>query len=192
MSVTDIDWEPCLLIPSRNTDDVTVRNRISNSSTISRNRWDTPEHQERLRISDQAQRDATVCGRCGGAIPSNAPVALQQQYRFPGAYQAHETTTCVACAAEWLSKAQPYCEACPHCGRPIYRRRWTGRRFCCDRCRCLAASARRSASSRAQRTKPCDVCGRSFTAPRDDAITCSAACRQRAYRRRHRTTERDQ
>jgi predicted nucleic acid-binding Zn ribbon protein len=35
-----------------------------------------------------------------------------------------------------------------------------------------------------EETPVCEVCGEALTATRGDAKTCSAACRQKAYRRR--------
>lgn len=141
-----------------------------------------PSVYDGIRRSLDAQRYAEICGRCGSAIPSGAPIALQQR-----AYSAGRVTAvmcCVSCAERWLGQHRPPQESCPHCRRPVYRRRPHGRLFCCDRCAWLAASARRRARTALRREKACAVCGHSFTAMRVDARTCSPACRQRDYRRR--------
>ncbi len=39
-------------------------------------------------------------------------------------------------------------------------------------------------TQRCGRRKPCEVCGSVFAANRNDAKTCGAACRQKAYRTR--------
>jgi len=129
-----------------------------------------------------AQRYAEICGSCGFPIPSGAPVALQQRDYRSG--RARRVTCCLSCAERWLVQQCPPLESCPHCRRPVYRRRPQGRLFCCDRCAWLAASARRRARTAERREKVCAVCGHAFTAKRADARTCSPACRQRDHRRR--------
>jgi hypothetical protein len=76
---------------------------------------------------------------------------------------------------------------CEQCGKP-----WPGfgadlskrRRFCSSRC---AAAARRQ-RQRKWRDDPepreCGGCGSEFRPKRRDAMYCSVACKQRAYRRR--------
>lgn len=167
----------------RNAPAVTDTSRGVNSPILSR--YARPSEHHTWQLAREAQRDARVCGNCGAAIPPDAPIALQQLYRGPGAGLGSELTTCLSCATPWIERARPYREACPHCRRQVYRRRFTGRLFCSDRCRWLAASAKRSARRAVLRTKPCAVCSRSFMPPRRDAVTCSPACRQRAYRQRH-------
>lgn len=78
---------------------------------------------------------------------------------------------------------------CETCGREVHnelnrrRRRHT---FCCQACAIKAQSAR----ARQRRTeargasKPCTICGEHFEPTRKDSCYCSAACRQKAYRRR--------
>ena len=60
-------------------------------------------------------------------------------------------------------------------------------RFCSDRCRWTYHNRRRHQRTAADRERVCEVCGNEFTATRRDAKTCSAACKQRAYRQRART-----
>ena len=44
--------------------------------------------------------------------------------------------------------------------------------------------AERDMIADARRHLTCEICGRSFSAPRVDARYCGSACRQKAYRRR--------
>ena len=141
-----------------------------------------PSAYDGIRRSLDARRYGEICGRCGSAIPSGAPIALQQRVYRAG--RAEMVTCCVSCAEHWLARQCPPQESCPHCRRPVYRRRPHGRLFCCNRCAWLAASARRRARTAQRREKVCAVCGRAFTGKRVDALTCSPACRQRAYCRR--------
>lgn len=183
--VTDADLRSESKIDSRHAPAVTGPDWRAYSPTTSRHA--RPSSYEGLSLTFDAQRYADVCGKCGATIPPDAPVALNQRVRKSGASLCHQTTLCLTCAAYWMEKARPQRETCRQCQRPIYRRRWNCRRFCCDRCAWLAASATRTARGAAERAKHCVVCGQSFTAPRRDARTCSPACRQRAYRQRRPT-----
>jgi hypothetical protein len=76
--------------------------------------------------------------------------------------------------------------ACVGCGRhvvyaPCDLARWW-HLHCSERCREKFYRARRAAMK--PRTKICAVCGKGFTPPRNDAKTCSPACRQKSYRQR--------
>jgi predicted nucleic acid-binding Zn ribbon protein len=60
---------------------------------------------------------------------------------------------------------------------------------CSDRCRIAIynANAREKLNERGERPvpkHPCVICGEPFTPKRSDAIYCSAACKQRGYRRK--------
>lgn len=69
---------------------------------------------------------------------------------------------------------------CTVCGRIV-----TGRnKYCSDRCRNDAYLERRRQRHAASLRKTCAVCGKPFTAKRADAIYCSPACKQAAYRGR--------
>lgn len=58
------------------------------------------------------------------------------------------------------------------------RGRWAGWCWAC------AGDAQRNEQRRPRQTRPCATCGKPFTGTRSDVIHCSAACRQRAYRKR--------
>jgi hypothetical protein len=158
---------------------VTAFDSPAGGPTTTRNGPRRPSAHDGLRRELDAQRYAEICGRCAATIPTDAPVALQHPCYTAG--RRRRVTTCLSCAARWLAEYRPPQEACPHCHRPVYRREPRGRLFCCDRCAWLAASARRRAKT-ARREKTCAACGRSFTATRVDARTCSPACRQKDYR----------
>ena len=69
---------------------------------------------------------------------------------------------------------------CTVCGRIV-----TGRKkYCSYRCRNDAYLERRRQRHAASLRKTCAVCGKPFTAKRMDAMYCSPACKQTAYRGR--------
>lgn len=72
-------------------------------------------------------------------------------------------------------------ERCLECGMALSSNR---SRFCSDRCRWTHHNRRRRENTEANRQKVCEACGSAFVAKRSDARTCSAACRQKARRRR--------
>lgn len=84
------------------------------------------------------------------------------------------------------------------CGRSVYSRRHQSRghldgyrytyqrAYCCDDHRAEQVNAARRAARERRRRTVCTVCGDTFTPPRSDGRYCSAACRQKAYRRRAR------
>jgi hypothetical protein len=86
---------------------------------------------------------------------------------------------------------------CLVCARPVVNERnWRrGRTFCSKRCGdAYWTDWRREQRADAMaeaRQKRCLVCDEVFDATRQDAVTCSPACRQRAYRLRRALTERD-
>lgn len=69
---------------------------------------------------------------------------------------------------------------CEACDRPMgMERRMVGT----QRWRC-SPECRHARSPRPTYEQACTICGNTFTARRDDAETCSSACRQKSYRRR--------
>jgi hypothetical protein len=82
-----------------------------------------------------------------------------------------------------------YCETCDR--KVVWEeskrdRRGGGRLyvFCSERYARDIYRQIRNARNAEAREKPCEVCGERFTATRRDAKTCSAACKQKAYRQR--------
>ena len=93
---------------------------------------------------------------------------------------------------EWLGcpdcfeVREQYVKPCEGCGRKV-----VGSRFCNFRCRAHYYNAPAAARRKAQRLEArqdmvCVQCGKTFTPRRSDAKTCSAACKQKAYRQRQR------
>jgi hypothetical protein len=81
--------------------------------------------------------------------------------------------------------------ACQWCGGQVFctggwaaRRMLPRKKYCSGRCSIDAYLARRRERRAQAREKTCEVCAKEFTAKRRDAKTCSAACKQKAYRRR--------
>jgi hypothetical protein len=99
--------------------------------------------------------------------------------------------------------------ACLHCGRVVFVNRYRAehwerlaepwrlisggrahRIFCCEDCREAynrSQLEQRRARATEARAKVCATCDQPFTATRADAVTCSPACRQKAYRARKST-----
>jgi hypothetical protein len=77
---------------------------------------------------------------------------------------------------------------CRECGKPTWIAMITGDRSCapglCIPCYERARRKLQRARQAAARARFCNVCGASFRPKRADAVTCSAACRQKSYRKR--------
>ena len=136
---------------------------------------------------DVARWAALQCGQCGCKIPAQEPVYLVRAWSpAQGRYQ--HTTRNVPICKRCHDPEDDFREAtCEGCGRTVFRTFWTrrpGARVACSQScrRKLHAALRRAKSGR--REKTCTVCGQSFLAARSDALTCSQACRQKAYRQR--------
>ena len=125
--------------------------------------------------------EAPSCGRCGHALHPDEPVWLQRCGR-------HLTSVCWRCqnegAAYWPERP------CGNCQRPVYAVSWAARAdtvvFCSKSCR---------SEGRTAVIRQCATCGKGFATKRNDAVTCSSKCRQKAYRQRgvtddHRRTAR--
>jgi hypothetical protein len=129
--------------------------------------------------------DAARCATCGRALDAELFVVDQQQKHW------HGRAVCRACkpAVAWHGDAVEWRSfACVVCHRSVYFHQGRGYRSCSYRCaRTLwtrEATSRRSAARAAHHYKQltCEVCDTPFIATRRDARTCSAACRQRAWR----------
>ena len=86
---------------------------------------------------------------------------------------------------------------CLGCGRPMrvkgpetYHRRYElfiNERCCCDDCLRKVTNERARLRRRViHKDTTCEVCGKTFTPKRSDAVTCSNKCRQRLFRLNHR------
>jgi hypothetical protein len=107
------------------------------------------------------------------------------------------TVLCGACAPEWLSleRDDVVTQLCAHCERPMVSRLELSelqRTLCSDPCRRAYHNQVRKEKRAEERKKFCEVCGEEFTATRRDAKTCSAGCKQKAYRLRKKEVKEDQ
>jgi hypothetical protein len=117
------------------------------------------------RYSDGAAHACPLCDAC-----ANAPRIIQGQ-KFYNAKRGNGYELCPT-------------DPCENCGRPVqqaYVRSRRSRVYCCVACRYRLDLRRRHVLSR---ERICVTCGDTFKPRRGDAKTCSAACRQRAYRQR--------
>jgi len=145
--------------------------------------------------SSAAARTGLTCGECSRSLADDADIYAVRWGR--GRRGHHQTLVCPRCAKtryvgqladvryEWVARA------CAQCGRNVHRRYRYGRGFVSiPRC-CSARCGRRRQAAERRKAKPgtttrCAACGETFTPTRADAVTCSNACRQRAYRQRQR------
>ena len=172
---------------------------------------------EKQQRRDAARVTGKTCGKCGKEFgdewraPNEADgeydavyVGPEKRYRV-SEYNTPFVVMCAECAPEWLvtGRGKPgrimpaikvHSWECAGCGSEVvfgmsefqYRKRV----YCSDACR-KRYGRKRYATEHKERTeheRACEVCGRTFLARRSDARTCSAACRQRAYRLRASTS----
>jgi hypothetical protein len=160
-----------------------------------------------------ASRDGGICAACGRTLDHGEPVWMARLYcgigwsaTFSGTrevwWRLPVGAECVPHAVGPFESADtggpsPFrssAERCAGCARPIYYpeepfrlfpspfdRRWA---HCSQRCAWTARNRVRSELRAEARRRDCAVCGERFQPARSDAVTCSSACRQRAYRRR--------
>ena len=150
----------------------------------------TPEGRlYRIRVRT-AQRDASVCASCERAIGADEPV-YRQRFSMGRCLTGYSTRLAPICSSCCVHKHLygTTGRACVGCGRPvhnlhdlIYRRH----RFCSEVCqsKAVAAVARDRRRQKRGLTRCCDQCGESYEPNRADALFCSGACRQKAYRQR--------
>jgi predicted nucleic acid-binding Zn ribbon protein len=118
---------------------------------------------------------ASVCTQCRAAPPKGSEYLFDPEYGW-------------STRGHWRAP-----RPCQHCGRPVYidTRRDHIRYFVCsDQCRIAIYNAnsrhklKQRREHRSPPKQPCVICGEPFTPKRTDAIYCSAACKQRGYRRK--------
>jgi hypothetical protein len=134
-----------------------------------------------------AEKTGETCGHCGARLdPAHdlwvVPIPVGP-YRS-GRYDTKHLPVCEACCPDRGSRCKAPPRPCAFCGRLIHRqrrRRRPGRAYCGERCEQAFYRRRRR---RPAEERGCPVCGQEFVPRRADAITCSPACRQKAYRRR--------
>jgi hypothetical protein len=127
--------------------------------------------------------DCTVCKR---RLASDAPIYLAKVYGEASSWKAR----CAAHARSDSFRTYHDPKACEFCGRTVHRQIWSKgirslkmRMYCSD---CYRDANRRAAIRRRGVRRPidCTECSERFTPRRDDAVYCSGACRQKAYRKR--------
>ncbi len=147
-----------------------------------------------------AAKDGGMCGKCGRDLRPGEPVYVSCVWAgysvFVGAFTRRYAPVCEGCAPRSMKRAgDPYgftryvAESCDTCGRLVTfeatgRDRYRRHVFCSGRCRWTYYNTARNERNARRREKDCEVCGVRFTAQRQDAKTCSAACKQKAYRQR--------
>jgi hypothetical protein len=158
----------------------------------------TPEQREQRRRIRKA-RETGACAACNRTLEPGEPVwmcVFSDQGRLGRSWLT--AAVCASCyesdverigtlvfrrywMAGWHSRwAITGAWSCKGCGRQVHAHSHRVATYCTEPCRRAVANQRRRVES-AARTCPC---GRSFTVSRSDAVYCSGACRQRAYRQR--------
>ena len=122
------------------------------------------------------ESSSSLCGRCGHALHPDEAVWLRRLGR-------HLDSVCWRCqdlsASYWPERP------CGSCQRPVSAVSWAAWAstvvFCSRGCR---------PEGRREVPRQWATCGKDFTPKRRDALTCSAACRQKGYRQRRVTANR--
>ena len=119
----------------------------------------------------------TTCALCGAAIPAGVALVIRKvPIATPhGVYKARRIV-CLDCSPGWGNSSPAF--YCKTCGRPVhYAKRTNLPRYCSWNCNHAAGLARPVSVI-------CAVCKHAFIPGRNDAKTCSPACRQKSYRQR--------
>jgi hypothetical protein len=139
----------------------------------------------------RGQDEARWCAFCDADLPEVYRVRCRM---CPSGGTWRKTAwwaLCAECADEEVTEDS--WAPCEGCGRPLVVIGWDyiyrKRRVCCDYCRGLAvAREKRERRTDARAGRTCGQCNEVIDASRNDARYCSSACRQKAYRQRHRPT----
>jgi hypothetical protein len=135
---------------------------------------------------------AVTCQKCRATIPPDKPVVIVDRRGLSsGLRNGHPV--CIDCATAsayrllipWARTHRPrtdYEHYCLRCRRVFYGS--VHRRYCSDECGELERRMRRTPNQPKPEPRPCVGCGEGFVPSRSDAVYCSNACRQRAYRQR--------
>jgi hypothetical protein len=153
----------------------------------------------------EARKRARICGRCGVALPADPETPLVRgsvgrflvpDYHFQGPrWIVRDAPLCADCQPEGGLPEKPWTGQCTGCGRRLVGFGWVGGYYttwCSRSCRQAyydSHRARRRVAAHKRAAKRCAVCDRHFHPSRLDAVTCSPACRQKAYRQRRRREE---
>jgi hypothetical protein len=137
---------------------------------------------------------APRCATCNRDFAAGEPVYQYRhaRYRVGRRFVSGHRRVCKSCfdqaaRARTVMHYPDRAIRCGGCDRPMFVP-WIGsphrmQAFCCAPCQwTYQGHTRREA--RTLEDRPCQDCGATFTPKRKDSIYCSAACKQRAYRRR--------
>ncbi len=163
------------------------------------------EEDKAWELARKARESAGVCGCCGRELTLKEPAYFGADvyvgmwpFYWRGVSKPQickpryeRTVLCESCAPEWLSPERDdvVTQLCAHCERPMVSRLKLSelrRTLCSESCLRAYRNQLRNEKRAEERKKICEVCGKEFTATRQDAKTCSAGCKQNAYRRRKR------
>jgi len=166
-------------------------------------KYQLPEEHEAWNLAYEASQSAGLCGCCGYKLLAHEPAYFGAavyvgtrplSWGWGGKTlickpRYERTVLCKACAPGWLSpeRNDVTTQLCAHCERPMVsplRLAELQRTFCSGSCRQAYHNQLSKAKRAEERERVCEVCGKEFTATRRDAQTCSAACKQKAYRQR--------
>jgi hypothetical protein len=161
------------------------------------------EERRSRRIIREAAKEGRTCAKCGQKLKPGAPVWRQRiglGHGFFGGWRIAVAPICKKCHAKEEKFDREYglrtryedAKPCEGCGRPVHYKMdhiYRQHSFCSEVCQSKVLSATATAAARQQRaeargTRTCENCDKIFTPTRTDVRFCSAACKQRAYRRR--------
>ena len=141
---------------------------------------------ERRSRAFRAANTGETCGRCGRNLKPDETVWRERCAKGPSLFGGQSfilAPVCEACRSPYHRNW--YSAACMGCGRPV---KWNGSGIryvaCCSVCRERARRKARSDHRAEMQERACPICEEIFVPTRNDAVTCSSACRQKAYRRR--------
>ncbi len=143
--------------------------------------------EEKLRLA--SLRDGGCCALCGRVVgPKDLLVRLfvMSGYYYPDYWSHRSGNVCSACLTP--EQRDVRYSWCPTCLRPFSNQLERARRtaYCSERCVVVAGDAlARAKRQAALLDRTCPVCFGVFKPSRADMLTCSNACRQRAYRERY-------
>jgi hypothetical protein len=151
---------------------------------------DDPAERDRRCAIYRAQENAACCAQCQRPIAAGEPIWRNARLLGPGFFGGWSYTVAPVCA-DCKSDLTEFRRAapCEGCGRQVHNEhnfRSHSRTFCCKQCehQAYAAEARRQRAEARGLTRTCVECGETFAPKRSDSRFCSAACKQKAYRRR--------
>lgn len=142
----------------------------------------------KLRQIDHAHETAAICAECGRELQADEP--LWQQHVPYQSFVGHGHLLAMVCenCVRALVRRDARSGRCPGCKRPVHfddNRIRHG--FCSNVCSRQYWRERKRderAIDREGQRALCEGCGQVFAGKRSDALYCSSACRQRAYRER--------